>query len=62
MQTIKTTKGTRTVVTTHQDGGSFSSRLWVNCSATDLGDATLVARKHTSMKGAIAWANKVLAS
>jgi hypothetical protein len=62
MQTIKTTSGTRTVVTTNQDGGTFSSRLWVNCKANDLGDATLVARKHTSLKGALNWSNKVLAS
>lgn len=58
---FRTSKGSRTVHTNVQDG-IYSSRLYVNCSATDLGDATLVARKHTSRKGAVAWANKALAS
>jgi hypothetical protein len=58
---FRTSAGTRTVHTNVQDG-IYSSRLYVNCSATDLGDATLVARKHTSRKGAQAWANRVLAS
>jgi hypothetical protein len=60
-RTIRTAKGSRVVVINEQDG-VYSSRLWVNCSATDLGDATLVARKHTSEAGARRWAAKVLAS
>jgi len=60
-----TSNGSRTVVTYVQDG-TYSSRLWVNCKpevknpAVDLGDATLVACKHTSEAGARKWAAKAL--
>lgn len=60
-RTIRTSMGSRTVITNEQDG-IYRSRLYVNCSGTDLGSATLVARKHTSRSGALAWASKVLAS
>lgn len=60
-QSIRTSKGSRTVVTSVQDG-VYRSRLYVNCSTKDLGDATLVAGKHNSPSGAKRWADKVLAS
>jgi hypothetical protein len=57
---VHTSKGSRTVVTAHE-GGKFRSRLYVNCQNGQLGDATLVAKKHGTQAGAINWANKVLA-
>lgn len=65
-RTFYTSVGSRTVVTYVQDG-SYSSRLWVNCKAeiknpaVDLGDATLVARNHSSEAGARKWAAKAVA-
>jgi len=65
-QSNYTSQGTRTVVTTAQNG-VYSSRLWVNCkpevknAATDLGDATLVCGKHRSEAGARKWAAKAVA-
>jgi hypothetical protein len=41
--------------------GPFSARVYVNCEAGQLGDATLVARKFKSLKGAERWANSELA-
>jgi hypothetical protein len=58
--------GSKTVVTNEQNG-RYSSRLYVNClnlgnGCRALGDATLTAAKHSSEKGARAWAAKQVAA
>jgi hypothetical protein len=53
--------GSRAVVVTGQDR-SYSARMYVNCrDGIQNGDATLVARKFTTLNGAQKWAAKVLA-
>ena len=52
---ITTQSGTKIVITT-VSGALFSSRLYVNGGET----ATLVAAKHKSEKGAVAWAKKAV--
>ena len=60
MATKHITEGSRTVVINEQNG-IYRARLWVNCANGELGDATLVARKFKSEKGAEDWAQKALA-
>lgn len=57
MTQFETTNGSRKVITTSNDGSSFSSRLYVNGGET----ATLVSSKHKTEAGARKWAAKVLA-
>ena len=58
-------QGSRSVAIVSNDAtGPFAARLYVNCAGPrtiDLGDATLVARKFSTLKGAVAWARKALA-
>lgn len=60
MQTI-IQNGSRAVsIYANTQEGPFSARLYVNCEAGQLGDATLVTRKFKSLKGAQKWANAEL--
>ena len=59
-RTFRTNCGSRSVVTHVQDG-IYSSRLWVNCTESELGSATLTNSTHRSESGARNWAGKVLA-
>jgi hypothetical protein len=60
--TKRITNGTRQVlINANTDAGPFNARLWVNVSATDMGDATLVARTFKTLAGAEKWAAAELA-
>lgn len=60
--TTRITKGSRQVlIIANNEAGPFTARLYVNVSAADMGDATLVARKFKTMAGARKWADVVLA-
>lgn len=54
--------GNRTaVIYSNTETGPFYARLYVNGSSKSLGDATLIARKFKSLKGAEKFAAKVTA-
>jgi hypothetical protein len=53
--------GTKAVsIYSNTEAGPFTARLYVNCEAGQLGDATLVATKRKSVAAAVKWANKEL--
>lgn len=48
-------------ITANSEAGPFSARLYVNCEAGQLGDATLVAKRFKSLRGATKWAEEKVA-
>ena len=58
---INIAKENQTVrIYSNDDTGPFHARLWVNTRNGHDGDATLVARKFKSLRGAERWANSEL--
>jgi hypothetical protein len=55
-------KGTRAVSISVYTPSRVEARLYVNCTPAALGDATLTAGKFGTLRGAIRWAAKTLAS
>lgn len=51
---------TRAVTIYSQSPHRFFARLYVNRTETDLGDATLIARRFSTLRGARDWANRQL--
>jgi hypothetical protein len=55
------TNGTKAVsVYGNTEAGPFTARLYVNCEAGQLGDATLVVAKRKNLAAALKWANEEL--
>lgn len=48
-------------ITANSEAGPFSARLYVNCEAGQIGDATLVAKRFKSLRGAKKWAEGMVA-
>ncbi len=61
MQQIITNGKKAVSIYSNTEAGPFSARLYVNCEAGQLGDATMVATKRKSLASAIAWANREIA-